>query len=537
MQLARELGADVVIVGGGTGGCAAALAATAAGARVILTEETDWVGGQLTAQAVPPDEHRWIERFGCTRRYRAFREGVREFYRRHYPLSKAALGDPFLNPGGARVSRISHEFPIGWLVLQQMLTWPVDRGLLRVLLFRKPVAAAVDGDRVRSVTVRDQQTGHEETLTARYFLDATELGDLLPLTGTEYVRGAESQQDTGEPGAAAGPARPDDVEAITWCFAMGRDTAPGASHVIQRPEQYERWRAFVPATNLPWRSPLLSWNVLDPNTDEEIERPLFSPPGEEGQACDLWSYRRIVRADCFDPAHRPDEVTLVNWPQNDYLVRDPLDEPESEVRLIFHEARQLSLSLMYWMQTEAPRHDPGYGYPEMYLVPWLTGTDDGLAKYPYIREARRMRAVFTVTENHVSSEVRVKEPAEAFFDTVGVGHYNIDLHPSDVGIVQATRKTRPFQIPLGALLPVRVENLLPACKNIGVTHVTNGCYRLHPIEWNIGEAAGALAAFCLRRRICPRAVREEKRLLAEFQKMLADQGVELEWPPEVRMQS
>ena len=55
-------------------------------------------------------------------------------------------------------------------------------------------------------------------------------------------------------------------------------------------------------------------------------------------------------------------------------------------------------------------------------------------------------------------------------------------------------ETRPFQIPLGALLPIRVENLLPACKNLGVTHITNGAYRLHPVEWNTGEAAGMIAS-------------------------------------------
>src|SRR5438067_13431253 len=86
----RELRADVVIVGGGTGGCAAALAAARAGRRVILTEETDWVGGQLTAQAVPPDEHPWIESFGATRLYRRFRAAVRDYYRGHYPLTAEA---------------------------------------------------------------------------------------------------------------------------------------------------------------------------------------------------------------------------------------------------------------------------------------------------------------------------------------------------------------------------------------------------------------------------------------------------------------
>jgi NADPH-dependent 2,4-dienoyl-CoA reductase/sulfur reductase-like enzyme len=45
------LRADVVVIGGGVGGCAAALAAARSGSRVILTEETDWVGGQLTANS------------------------------------------------------------------------------------------------------------------------------------------------------------------------------------------------------------------------------------------------------------------------------------------------------------------------------------------------------------------------------------------------------------------------------------------------------------------------------------------------------
>jgi FAD dependent oxidoreductase len=75
-----------------------------------------------------------------------------------------------------------------------------------------------------------------------------------------------------------------------------------------------------------------------------------------------------------------------------------------------------------------------------------------------------------------------------------------------------------------------MENLLPACKNLGVTHITNGCYRLHPVEWNIGEAAGALAAFCVQRKEPPRHVRNDKRLLADYQAQLRKDGFELEWP-------
>jgi len=83
---------------------------------------------------------------------------------------------------------------------------------------------------------------------------------------------------------------------------------------------------------------------------------------------------------------------------------------------------------------------------------------------------------------------------------------------------------------LGALIPVRVENVLPAAKNIGTTHITNGCYRLHPVEWNIGEAAGALAAFCLNHKISPRQVLRAQAWREDFQTMLVARGVELAWP-------
>ena len=105
-------------------------------------------------------------------------------------------------------------------------------------------------------------------------------------------------------------------------------------------------------------------------------------------------------------------------------------------------------------------------------------------------------------ETHVGVEARAgADRAETFRDTIGVGSYRIDLHPSTAGRGYLDIATYPFQIPLGALLPQRVDNLLAAGKCLGVTHITNGCYRLHPVEWNVGEAAGALAAFCLDHRV------------------------------------
>ncbi|MCW5559265.1 MAG: FAD-dependent oxidoreductase, partial [Verrucomicrobiae bacterium] len=124
--------ADVVILGGGVGGCAAALAACRAGRSVVLVEPTDWIGGQLTSQAVPPDEHPWIESFGCTRSYREFRDGVRRYYREQYPLTPEARANPRLNPGNGMVSRLCHEPGVALAVLHQMLAPHVSGGRLQI---------------------------------------------------------------------------------------------------------------------------------------------------------------------------------------------------------------------------------------------------------------------------------------------------------------------------------------------------------------------------------------------------------------------
>jgi hypothetical protein len=118
----------------------------------------------------------------------------------------------------------------------------------------------------------------------------------------------------------------------------------------------------------------------------------------------------------------------------------------------------------------------------------------------------------------------------AFADSVGIGSYRIDLHPSTARDNYIDVSSLPFQIPLGALIPRRVENLLPACKNLGVTHITNGCYRLHPVEWNTGEAAGMLAAYAVSAKQLPRQVHRSEKLLKEFQARLQGQGVEIAWP-------
>lgn len=531
----RELSCDVAIIGGGVGGCAAALGALRNGMRVVLTEETDWIGGQLTSQAVPPDEHPWIESFGRTQAYAEYRNAVRDYYRRYYPLTEEARSRPFLNPGDGSVSKLTHEPKVSLAVLENLLAPCVSGGRLTILLEHKPVAADVEGDAVRAVTLKSPLLSR--TVHAKYFIDATEQGDLLPLTRTEYVTGFESRKQTNEPHAPE-QAQPQNIQSFTVCFAM--DYQAGEDHTIERPSEYAFWRDYVPEMRPAWTGKLLSWSMTDPISLNK-RRVEFEPTCDQavpgGPMC-LWLYRRIARARNYTGGSFLSDISLVNWPQNDYWLGNYHEVPAAEAAKNLNRARQLSLSLLYWMQAEAPRPDGKVGWPGLRLRRDIVGTEDGLAKYPYIRESRRIQAEFIVLEQHVGTDARSQMTgkkredvtAEVFRDSVGVGSYRIDLHPSTGGDNYIDISSLPFQIPLGALIPKRVENLLPGSKNLGVTHITNGCYRLHPVEWNIGESAGCLAAQAVATDRTPRQIRNDDKLLKDFQTKIQSQGIEIAWP-------
>jgi hypothetical protein len=510
--MGSEQDCDILIVGGGTGGCAAAMAACGMGMRVVMTEETDWIGGQLTSQAVPPDEHPWIEQIGCTRTYRTYRNKVRQWYRQNTPLKKAPEVDPTLNPGGGWVSKLCHEPRVGVQVLEDMLAPFVVSGHLDVRLQTVALQADTHADFVQAVKLRDRD-GSELTVYPKFVLDATELGDLLPMTGAEYVVGSEARSLTGE--AHAGEqARPDNCQGLTWVFAMAHDE--GSHRVIDKPAGFERWRALQPPF---WPGPLLGEWDLDPTTNKPRRLPFW---GNDG--FNFFTYRQIIDPAKFENGYEGHPVTIVNWPMNDYFEGTIIDVDAATRHERLEESKQLSLSLLYWLQTEM-------NLPGLYLRPDVTATYDGFAKAPYIRESRRIQARFTVLEQHVSAKENPGQiVAPAFKDSVGIGAYRIDLHPSTGGDSYIDLSSLPFQIPLGSLVPVRMRNLLPACKNLGVTHITNGCYRLHPVEWNIGEAAGMLAAHCIKTGLEPAQIYESGDGTTEFQRLLTRAGIELDWP-------
>lgn len=521
---------DVLVVGGGAGGVAAALASVSRGARTVLAEECPWLGGQLSSQAVPPDEHPWIERFGATRRYAQFRETVRRHYRDAYPLSPSARGDPALNPGRGRVSALCYEPRVGALAVEAMLSPRLGSGRLGLLRGVRPVGARTAGNRLERVDFVG--LGGAWSVSSRIVVDATETGELLPMAGLPFVVGAESYADTGELHA---PPRADplDVQALTWCMALSYD--PEGEHLIPEPEAYRRWKDYRPRLEppLPYDDPAYSFMYALPDGRGGFSPRSASLFGEREEDPSVWNYRRVLWSGHFDEREAAEEIAILNHNQNDYFEGDILGVGEALREARLAEARQLTLGFLYWLQTEAPRPDGGRGYPGLRPRGDATGRSDGLALAPYIRESRRILARTRIVEGMIGLEQRGGAAAERFPDSVGVGFYNIDLHPSCSGRNGVNIRTAPFGIPLGALLPAAGGNLIAGAKNIGTTHITNGCYRLHPVEWNIGESAGLLAAFCAAEGREPGAVADNPGLFRRFGRILEEEGIPTEWPEEL----
>ena len=106
----------------------------------------------------------------------------------------------------------------------------------------------------------------------------------------------------------------------------------------------------------------------------------------------FWAYRRLLCADQFAEGQVPGDVALINWPGNDYTGGTLIDVPPAERAQQLAAAKELSLGLLYWLQTEVPRDDGGRGYSELRLRPDIMGTADGFSQHPYIRESPAHRS-------------------------------------------------------------------------------------------------------------------------------------------------
>ncbi|MEO1069366.1 MAG: FAD-dependent oxidoreductase [Cyanobacteria bacterium J06638_6] len=206
-------------------------------------------------------------------------------------------------------------------------------------------------------------------------------------------------------------------------------------------------------------------------------------------------------------------------------------------------------------------------YPYLTLLQGVDspmGTAHGLSKYPYMREGRRIigRPSYGYESGFVINELdfSMKDFADEYYqdtlsereylsmrrflagletletfepdvdpnaihmrmrsriypDAVGISQYSIDFHPCYLeypvekpgnierpGVRQAHGKAYPAQIPLRAMIPQNIDNMLVASKSIATGTAAAASYRVHSFEWSVGAAAGHTTDFALREGVLP----------------------------------
>jgi hypothetical protein len=525
---------EVLVVGGSLGGVAAAHEAASTGADTCLVARWDWLGGQATSQGVSAFDELFYE---FAEPYRDLRRGIREHYEQAYTVHPDAYWDPkgqepfAFNPGKCTVSALCYEPPVGAAVIEQQILAPLAKPAgqfgLHIWKGYYPTEVFKSGDAVTGVRFVAADGGSELIVNAEQTIDATELGDLLPLANAAYRVGMEAQSETLEPDAEL-TARPDCVQPITFPFILERRPET-ENHVILEPPNYD--------PSLYW----VSCRFGEPECCFYQENCLgaFCP------TYSFWRYRRSAFAAHLGGLSH--DLSMINHWSNDFnracgpLGCNIIDRSPADMEEILTRAREFTLGYIYYIQTEAcwDNNPTRRGHPYLRVRTDLMGTTDGLSMEPYIRESRRMRAETTIVQQDAMSrdqtsswQIRVTTRAErTYHDSVGIARYNFDRHPCNPVIdVNVSNTAGSGQIPLGALIPETVDGLLAGCKNIGTTSITNGMYRLHPVEWNIGLAAGATAAMAVELDIQPRALRANDQHLRRLQhRIVSGRGGPIYW--------
>jgi hypothetical protein len=508
MTASHIIKTDICIIGGGLGAVAAALTTLDQGATVVIVAPQRWLGGQMSSQGVSAlDEHRYIEAFGGSPHYLRLRQLIRQRMASLYGIT--ITDEATFNPGNAWVSNLCFFPQVAAEVIDELLAPYVACQRLTVLDETLPTAVSKKDATITHISCRGNAQVYE--IIPQQVIDASELGDILALANLDYVTGAEAQIDTGEHNAPLN-VRPHEIQGFTFGFAV--DFCPYQSHIIVKPEGYERLRDRQP------------FSLTLTGQDGEARPFRMFTDGPTGLP-PFWTYRRLWDGQQTTPATA--DIALINWNSNDYHHGTIIDVDATTYAQRIDDAKRLSLAFLYWLQTEVPRDDgTGFGYPELKLRPDIMGTSDGLSMEPYVRESRRTPGLSRIVAADLLVVNQPLARAKAHRESVGIGWYYMDLHPAPGNSQSMFAPTRPFQIPMGALIPPDCHNLLMGCKNIATTHLSNGSYRLHPVEWNIGVAAGMIAHLAIVQQVAPCDV-----LVWSVQKKLLAQGHPVAWAIDV----
>lgn len=430
----KAIQADVLVIGGGVGGTAAAIQSARLGAKTILVEPTTMLGGMLTASGV-----------SCTDGNDQLPSGMWEEFRqalyKHY-------GRKRLNTGW--VSNTNFEPKVGDSIFK---AWTAHEKNLSVYYGYEFESVQKTGNKVTGTTLRNKDNSEVLKIKATVVIDGTELGDVFAAAGAAYGLGMDDPAESGEKEARE---KNNIIQDLTWAAVL-KDYGAGSDKTIARPDGYDAQKFYCTCTDAPCEGK--PWN---------------------GDKMKMLNYGKLPRS----PGAKLDKYML-NWPPfgNDIYLNVVEEKPEIR-SMKYDSAKQHTLGFIYFMQTELGMKNIGLADDEL---------DGGMALIPYNREGRRVKGVVRMNINHI------KNPYDytLYRTGISVGDYPVDHHharyPGKVPEIEFP-PIPAYNIPLGTLIPEKIDGLIVCEKGISVTNIVNGTTRLQPVVLLTGQAAGVLAA-------------------------------------------
>ena len=436
---------DVLVAGGGASGVTAAVQAARMGVDVVVLEEGPWLGGMLTSAGVSCIDGNYKMRSGLFGEFLDSLAG-------HYGSYEA------LKTGW--VSNVCFEPQVG----QEIFTSMTDACKDNLVVERNSSIRKVERREGDWLVVFEDGDGRRRRITADVLIDATELGDVAAMCGVSYEIGMESSSVTGE---SIAPAKANDVIQDLTVVAVLKDYGTGADKTIDRPNGY------------------------DPSVYASCcANPLNSFEGKTDTGQRIWKAEDMLRYGAL-----PGGYYMLNWPiyGNDCYVNVIEMEPKDREKAL-ENARERTLGYVYFIQTEL-------GMKHLGIADDIFPTDDGLAMIPYHRESRRIHGETFFTVDAAASPYEFRYP---YYRTgVAVGDYAVDhhhfRHPDWKSLPDLHFYPIPsFNVPMGSLVPLGVDDLIVAEKSISVSNLMNGATRLQPVVMQLGQAAGVMAAYSVR---------------------------------------
>jgi hypothetical protein len=449
---------DVLVIGGGVGGTAAGIQAARSGVRTVIVEEGPWLGGMLSAAGVSAIDGNHELPSGLWREFR------QKIYARYGGPDKVATG---------WVSNTHFEPRVADSILKTMAKAEKN---LTVIFGYALTSVAVKGGKVLGATFRDKK-GKTMRIEATQTIDATELGDAMAMAKVPYSLGMEAGSLAGE---NVGVNETNDIVQDLTYVAILKDYGAGRDCTIVKPRGYDP--AEFDGAN------------LDYYKDATRKKPSVDA-------------RKML-----DYARLPNNKYMLNWPNfgNDtYLNIVEMTPAQREAAL--EKAKQQTLRFIYFIQHQL-------GYKQLGLTDDEFPTRDRLALMPYHREGRRLKGVVRYNMTQIANPF----DQELYRTGISVGDYPIDHHHKKNLKAPQQLEFYPvpsFNIPLGCLIPEKMEGLTVAEKGISISNVANGTTRLQPVVMLTGQAAGTLAALAVQSKTEPRNVQ-----VRDVQKSLLDAG-------------